>query len=560
MESVKNYPVKVFATGFVVLVLISLPLFWGRLFCRISLSNIVPRQAETVRIEPSRLVPPELENDPNVKRASSVYSSMNVGELFTFSFGMPDYFAAGMPGGRLSNVYGFSFSRGSGSFYFDDRIGLFVGCRIFRNMQGRRWVKKIEYYIGPEGFSETPDKELGRFVEPILGSRRVRSQLLYDKKLRCFFSINFKEKTVSKGAELEKDDFHKPIQIGYLNKGEYLNLGWSAPQIKATDKDIKERDLSKSKLGKFIPIVDENFSDAAGEYYLVLDESGRIDLLDKETLQFAGVAGYLPGPQTFYPSKENVTPKDVLAYRVKPLAFATDNKYRGMYAASVSREGTSMALAVYDENGRLVGTDYTKGEEYNRYTGYSGSGTIPSSRAFFFAAPWAPANTIVKYVLENLQPPIFSIISYFTASSFEAGSGYRALFILPNSFAGMLGREVGDNAVARFVVALFMISPSIILGVFIAWCVGKDASAVGLTENAKLCWMAGAVAFGLTAYITYRLTRPKITLVTCPNCGKLRRPDMEKCHRCRGGWVVPEEIAPSWRVINGGVDVQENIE
>ncbi len=474
MESVKNYPVKVFATGFVVLVLLSLPLFWGRLFCRISLSNIVPRQAETLRIEPSRLVPPELENDPNVERASSVYSRMDFGAAFAFSAGISDYFSARMPEGRLSNVYSFYSQY---AFYFDDRIGLFVGCKIFQNTRGRRWTKKIDYYVGPEGFLETPDKELGRFIEPILGSRRIRSQLLYDKKLRRFFSINFEERTVVKGEGLEKDDFHKPIQIGHLHKGRYLSLDWSAPHIKVTDKDIKEGGLSKWKLGELIPIVDENHSRAAGEYFLVLDESGRIDLLDKETLEFSGIGGYLPAPQTFFPSKEKVTPKDVLGYRVRPLAFATDNKYRGMYAASNSREGTSMALAIYDENGRLVSTDYTKAEEYDRYAGYSKSRTIPSSIAFFFAGPWAPVNTIVKYVLENLQPPIFSIISYFTASSFEAGSGYRALFILPNSFIGMLGREVGDNAVARLVVALFMILPSIVLGMFIAWRVCKDAAA-----------------------------------------------------------------------------------
>jgi len=209
-----------------------------------------------------------------------------------------------------------------------------------------------------------------------------------------------------------------------------------------------------------------------------------------------------------------------------------------------------MVLAIYDENGRLIGTDYTKTQEYNRHAGYSKSGTIPSSRAFFFARPWAPANTIVKYVLENLQPPIFSIISYFTASSFEAGSGYRALFILPNSFIGMLGREVGDNVVARFAVALFMISPSIILGMFIAWRVGKDAAAVGLTENTKLYWLIGSICFGPVAYITYRLTRPRETLVSCPNCGRLRRPDMDKCHRCGSGWVVAEIVAPNWRVIS----------
>jgi len=559
MESVRSYPVKVFAMGFVVLVLISLPLFWGRLICRTSLSNIMSHQAETVRIEPSRLVPPELENDPNVERHSYVSSYMNIEEITFPNLGIPDYFSARMPEGRLSNLYSFySHSQRSHSFYFDDKIGLFVHCKLLRqNRPGqRKWSKKVNFYIGPEGISETPDKTLGRFIEPVMGG----DWILYDRKMHRFFHINLREKTVVKGPELAKDDYHKPIQMGRLHKGEYLSIHWSAPQIKATDKDIKERGWSKGRLGELIPIAEANYVHDAGEYFLVLDESGRIDLLDKETLQFAGIGGYLPAPETFFPSKEKVTPKDVLSYRVKPLAFAADNKYRGMYAASISREGTSMTLAVYDENGRLVRTDCTKAGEYNRYRGSSKSGTIPSSRAFYFAGPWAPANTVVKYLLENFQPPIFSIISYFTASSFEAGSGYRALFILPNSFIGMLGREVGDNAVARFVFALFVISPSIVLGMFIAWRVCKDAAAVGLTENARLCWFIGSICFGPAAYITYRLTRPRETLVSCPNCGRLRRPDMDKCHRCGSGWVVAEMTVPRWRVIDRDFAGEEQCE
>ena len=124
----------------------------------------------------------------------------------------------------------------------------------------------------------------------------------------------------------------------------------------------------------------------------------------------------------------------------------------------------------------------------------------------------------------------------------------------------MLGREVSDDVAGRIVVALFLLLPSIILGLFVAQRICKDATAVGLSENAKLYWIVGAIAFGLAAYISYRLTRPTITLVSCPNCGKLRRPDMDKCHRCGSGWVVAEMIPPRWRVINGGSDVQENIE
>jgi uncharacterized OB-fold protein len=62
--------------------------------------------------------------------------------------------------------------------------------------------------------------------------------------------------------------------------------------------------------------------------------------------------------------------------------------------------------------------------------------------------------------------------------------------------------------------------------------------------------MIGIIAFGLSGYITYRLTRPRETLVTCANCGKLRRPDMNKCHRCGSKWHVPELTPPTWRVLD----------
>ena len=560
MESMKNYPVKVFATGIVVLVLFSQPLFWGRFFCRGFLDIIMPRPAKSIEIKPSRLVPPELENDPNVEKHSYIYSYMNTEEITFTNLGVLDYFAARIPKGRLSDVYGLELGGNSFCLYFDDRTGLIVYCRLVRqDIPGKGvWSKKVNFYIGPEGISETPDKSLGRFIEPVMGGE----WMLYDRKLRRFFNINFREKTVVKGPELEKEDLHKPVQIGHSDKSQYLRLHWSAPQIKAADEEIKKRGYIRARPDMLRPIVERSYGHNAGEYLLVFDTSGRIDLLDKETLEFSGIAGYLPAPETFYPSKETVTPRDLLGYKAELLTFQTDNEYRGMYVASVSRDGTSMAAAVYDENGRHIVTDYTRAGKYNKYTAYlrDKEPEVRSSRTFFFGAPLAPVVTTGTYLLENLQPLVFGIISYFTASNFEASCGYRALFILPNSFIGMLGREVSDDVASRIVVALFLLLPSIILGLFVAQRICKDATAVGLSENAKLCWIVGAIGFGLSAYISYRLTRPTITLVSCPNCGKLRRPDMDKCHRCGSGWVVAEMIPPRWRVINGGSDVQENIE
>ena len=158
--------------------------------------------------------------------------------------------------------------------------------------------------------------------------------------------------------------------------------------------------------------------------------------------------------------------------------------------------------------------------------------------------------TIGKFLLENLHPPILSLASYFTAGSIEAASGHRAMLLLPNSFIAMKGRDARGNIAARFLSALLLIAPSIVLAILLAVRVGKDAAVVGLPRKTRRFWTLGTIAFGLAGYITYRLTRPKITLVTCVNCGNLRRPDMDKCHRCGSKWKVPELILPAWRVLD----------
>jgi len=545
MKPLINYPVKVFATGFVVLVLLSLPLFWIRFACRTSLYVRMSDDAKGVYIEPSGLVPPELENDPNVVRHSYVRASTWPAE--PSCLGIADYFGARSPGGRHSNIYYYNKSD-EDWVYVDEQRGQIV-CRYTytQTMPDKTPLrKKVQLYAGPEGISEIPDKNLGRFTSPVVDTGRNRwlPLTLYDKKLRCFFAINFDERTVVKGPQLPEDDPHKPVDIGKPSKEPtHVSLNWSPPEIRPSEEDIKKGRRSSRE---FIPIVERDDRYLWDQYLLVLDESGRIELLDRERLQFAGIVGHLPAPPTFFPSKEAVTPQDLLAYKVLPLALKPDNKYRGMFVASVCREGTALALAVFNENGRLVKIDFSG---TTKYRPYGARRTTASGRAVFFQVPWAPTLTVAKYLLENLHPPLLSLVSYLTAYSFEATAGHRALFILPNSFVAMKGRDIKGNTAERFISGLWWISPSIILAILLAWWVGKDAVVVGLSENARLYWIIGTLAFGLTAYITYRLTRPKITLVTCQNCGKLRRPDMPRCHRCGSKWHVPELTAPTWLVL-----------
>ncbi len=550
-----SYPVRAFATGFVVLTILSIPLFWFRFVCEISLSSKMSYVARVDPIRPSGLVPPELENDPNVVSHSQVSASMNTEELWFL--GIVDYFEARGPGGRQSNIYYAKFDAKDWAWiYFDERIGQ-ISCRYKTTEMlpdKTMRLKEAQIYVGPEGISETADKSLGKFIEPIVDSTPWEwpgrpPRTLYDRKLRRFFSIDFEKRTVFKGPQLSKDDKHNPIQIGLLRKNPPLiHMGWSAPYIKVADEEKEKGRYPSIRHTK--PMAEANYGRGAGPYLLVLDETGRIDLLDRKTLEFAGTAGRLPAPQTFFYSKQSVTDKDLSGYRAFGLTSTTDRKYRGMYAASLCRKGTALALAVFDEKGKRIRTKYSRAMVYIRDAGGSRSKYIPSSKAAFYHVPWAPVSTIGKYLVENLQPPLLSIASFFTADSLEATAGHRALFILPNSFIGMKGRDISGNIADRFFTALVIILPSIILAILLAWRVSKDATTVGLSKSAKLYWLIGTLAFGLPAYITYRLTRPKITLVTCANCGNLRRPDMDRCHRCGSKWRVPELIPPAWRVID----------
>ena len=195
---VLNYSVKVFATGFIVLVLLSLPLFWIRSSCETSLLEIMPRGTGSVSIIPSGLVPDELENDPNVVYHSSVEGYKNTRE--PLSLGIADYFKTRKtrkPGWRRSNVY--FFASNNNCMYFDKELSQIVYHYIEKQKRpdGTTSLKDVALYIGPEGVSETADKTLGRFIDPIIDrgwtnmtQRESRELILYDKELRRFFKID----------------------------------------------------------------------------------------------------------------------------------------------------------------------------------------------------------------------------------------------------------------------------------------------------------------------------------------------------------------------------------
>jgi len=159
MKSVTHYPVQVLTAGFIVLLFFSLLLFWIRSLCETSLAEMMPMEAQGIDIRPSGLVPPELEDDPNVVHHSFVQAVLNHESIMHLGFF--NYLTTRPPEGRHSNVY-FIVSdkeymyldKKSGQIFYQD-----INSQIMPDKSAQ--LRRIQFYIGPEGISEIPNETLG---------------------------------------------------------------------------------------------------------------------------------------------------------------------------------------------------------------------------------------------------------------------------------------------------------------------------------------------------------------------------------------------------------------
>jgi len=551
-----NRFMTIFATGFTALVLAAIPLYFGRNFCDGLLARLMDVSA---KVSPSGLLPPEIENDPNVESHSEAsvryrgghYSIIErflrydwASELLkeTFSIieplGITEYFRSLERGIRYMYTQ-YDFEPRLRLVHLDETEGhLVYRCKYLESYTDEHtwnWKDATKIYFGPKGFSDTPNNKSGQFKSPVIyrysesANYRYRPPkfVVYDANSHCFFAIDFRDKTVHKGPNLQDSEI-QPIDIGQLGKSDVLRIGISRPSSKY---GLRIRIGARTRID-YLPIV---------------DESGQINLLDPNTLGLYRPSVFLPRPKTLF-GRASSKPKHLLDYDVDLLGIAPYDKhsiyggfptysmtnetgeYLGLVAGSLSRQGMWTSVAVFDKDGNKIRS--------------------ADSKATFFDVPGGPVLTITKYIFESLHPPVLTLASFFTAYSFDARSAYRALFLMPNSFVAM-ARDYEGNVFYMLLIVLSLMLPGILFAALLGWRVTRDATILGLSRNAKRFWLAGTIIFGLPAYITYRLTRPKITLVTCANCGKPRRPDMDICHRCGSKWDMPELKPPAWRVLNG---------
>ena len=446
--------------------------------------------------------------------------------------------------GPESPVYWWESDLGSPVLYYDSSLGQIVykTTEAIRQEDGTSTVRHVAYYAGPEGIGVGPDPKYGRFQSLVVDASGLNPQIVYDRVLRRFFAIRWRdqEQTVQQGPPLPEDDPHRPLQIRVLAKRTPLVGASITPGHCLRGEDAP----------RAIPW--ESYFLPSGRL-LILDASGRIDLLDQQKLAYVHSAGALPVPPTLFDPTRAARPEDLVAYDVKPFLIPGrgrdwERRDGGWAVASLSREGLAMQLSVFDPNGRPIAGRET---EITQYVALGGAQQAPisSTRAAYFTLPGAQVLTGAKFVLENLHPPVLLLLSYFAGPHLEATAGYRSLFLLPDSFIAMAARDAGGTLIDRIFLAVLFGFPAVLFAAWLASRVGRDARRMGLSKNTRFAWRIATVILGLPAYITYRLARPQVTLVTCGNCGVGRRPDQEKCHHCGSPWVVPELTPPAWRVL-----------
>jgi hypothetical protein len=520
---------NVLATGFLVLLVTVLVLFWARWGCETARHGLLAGDAWWLDIDASRLLMPRTAEEPN-GIPCRVRTQMTSGAIDSEALGA----ARSQKRLRLDNLdslWSVWCPPDQDQALYDRSLGLMMYQFLASVLQpdGTYTTERpMVAYAGPAGIADTPDREIGRFNDPIvrvIGGNLGRP-VVYDRAARRFFMIDWRGKTVKQGPALVDKGLTPVVDFGWPRKeSQCLNLYLDTPEPHYTYSMDRDRTLA-------------------------LDAAGNIWMLNLDTLEYVAPAGRLPAPDTLFPPTRRTKPDDLFALSILPVFLGRDYTYAGCAVAVLSRDATSMKLEVFNAEGTSVAMQQSNLKDPYEVARSGGHhAPVSTVAALYFDLPGAAVLTATKFILESLHPPVLLWPSYFTASSIEAVAGHRAMFVLPNSFAAMKARDVGAGWLARFVGALPFLLPGVLLGVVLAVAIGRNARRLGLPAGARRLWIVATVLFGLPAYVTYRITRPATARVTCANCGRDRWVDREKCHHCGSPWLVPELIPPAWRVI-----------
>ncbi len=538
--------------GFVVLVFFSIVLFIPHWIINLKMSNYATEDGiwyggNRVEISPAKILPKDIENDPCAVYRSTVKLRRN-GNPYSRNIGIgrtnQKYIINKMKLENMCDVF---------KVYFDEETGNFV--LDFNNRNKENGGRKATFYIGPKGISTKERNTLGKFREPLLSDYLSHKNcfIIYDSRLRKFYRIDTAKLLSFAEAEDTALSDVIPVVKSDLDKnfpGRLLLVRNELEQNKhgSVGIDFRGPAYMKKPSQHIIQVNNNLWTDYPGPYVLLLDDNAQIHLFDVEKMEIAGPAGYLPKPPSLFGYPKNFSLNDVLDYDILPLSLRKENgefEYLGLFTASVSRDGTAEKLAVFDSEGKKAAQDMTK----FRIDDKSNSEHV--SMVHIFSTPGGPLVMTLKYFVENLHPPALHLLNILVSEKIHAGDAVTAIFVWPNSYAGIISRSAEPGFSGKTGQILMFLFPGLILCFHLSQQVRKDARRRGLNSSQTLLWSTAVFWFGIPGWLAYKFNRPAQTLVTCPDCGELRRPDLRLCHNCEKQWQDSDDSSCRWQVADG---------
>ena len=492
-------------TGIVVTVFWATLLFWMRSIPQMRVQRLFPASAH-VRLSGFYSDEPNNSGQPSFE-SSHLDGGLNIQQT-NKKWGFLDSYEGTPSKNVIAKTWRYEGSNRTAErvqLSFDRQRSVWTQVHVTQDKdKNRSWTRADTWYAGPKGMSRQYASDLGRFQHHrsvcYYPATKKGLIIFYDGKLRQLFRLDFETQTVTAGTILPRED--RVVQMGpTLQKNSKLFL------------------YDESRRHVAAPGVSFTLG-AAIETHLVLTSAGEIYEMDVQTVQLKTVIDRLPK------FGSGSTIDDLLAYKILPVQI--NSRFAGIVVAAASRDTEKFHL---------------RATPLGKETNVATNDTIYRGNRFLLS-PF-----LMVRAAEGLHPLSLSLLSRWLAPGVEALAGYRALFILPNSGAVQAYVDPRKDAFAKELGFVIGIVPQLILGLVIGGWLRREARHRGLKSSVCEGWLLAGFIFGVPAYITYQLTRSRLPLITCNNCGKARRADQEQCHHCKSAWESPSVQTPAWRVL-----------
>ncbi len=424
---------------------------------------------------------------------------------------------------------------------------------------------KLYGYWGANGFSKSGPDEVGKFGRDI--ARRVRWDKegylcydLFDRQARTLYSLKVREISQEPGESpfhikympgiklpdtVDMIDFantylyESDIDLGVLNNS-CLEYGFNfiptmreATEAEITSKEYEEyRNIEINGKKILVDMSNRNCLYRASEYYSkmkIYDNAGQVYVVDEDTREISPLCK-LPAEEITKPGKDNYLrifskiSRDKYDSLAKEQSKLLDVEPIGYFYASYSKDN-EVSVTVYNKEGKVIASE--RKDSHSKYLANNHEG-------LWFA----------RTVVENMPGPAIAAASYFARDMTEPMKQWQTLFLMPGSIANY-STMIKDGNPLEYINQIGL-CVYLTGGVFVFYLF--NVKKYGLSKSERQYWMYFILLFGVMAFVAYMIARPKIVQVTCANCGKLRRPDQERCHSCRASWEMPQLAKAGWSI------------